>query len=113
MPLLSYYVYPVSIELCLYSLSQAKKALTYTIIYSLQLNKSTGPDNISLSILKPVGPVVVSSLAKIINSLPSSNCYPEKWRQACVKHCHKGGDRLILTIIMSLDLCYTYMQQTD
>ena len=63
------------------------------LINSLQVNKTTGPDNIPSSVLKCAKSIMAPPLTSIINSSFSSGCFPNRWKRAWVKPLHKGGTK--------------------
>ena len=72
------------------------------LISALHTNKCT--DNIPPGILKSVASVVAPPLT---NSSLSVGCFLPKWKQACVKSLHKGGDKAKLVNYHPISLLLT------
>ena len=63
-----------------------KKALA-----SLQINKSTGSDNISARLLKAAAPVIAAAITAIMNNSIRTGRFPSSWKLAKVSPLHKKG----------------------
>ena len=59
----------------------------------MNINKSTGVDNLSVMLLKLAAPVVCKSLAYICNLSLLTSTFPSKWKQAKVTPIFKAGDK--------------------
>lgn len=64
-----------------------------TIIDRLNVNKSTGIDNIGPKIIKHCGDIITTSIAAIINSSISQGIFPDNLKEARVVPIFKTGDR--------------------
>ena len=62
-------------------------------ISSMSVGKATGPDGISVKMIKIASPYIIRSLTHIFNSSIRCNQYPKDWKQALVTPIHKGGDK--------------------
>ena len=61
-------------------------------IRSMSVNKASGLDELSCSVLKLARPVIVESLTYILNLSLSTGIFPTPWKEAKVLPLHKGGD---------------------
>ena len=57
---------------------------TQKFIDNLSSSKATGADEVSVKVLKPVSPVFVQPLTRLINLSTQSDCFPNKWKMAHV-----------------------------
>ena len=55
--------------------------------------KSTGPDNISVKVLKRTFPYIVNILTDMLNRFLIEGVFPKQWKSARVTPIFKGGDR--------------------
>ena len=60
---------------------------------ALDVNKATGPDEISPRLLNMAGETIVPSLTKLINLSLTSCKVPDSWKKANVTPIHKKGDK--------------------
>ena len=59
----------------------------------MKCSKAAGFDKISVRMLKIAAPVIVPSLAKLMNISISSTVFPQRWKTAKVTPIYKSGDR--------------------
>ena len=59
----------------------------------MKCSKTAEFDKISVRILKIAAPVIVPSLAKLMNISISSTVFPQRWKTAKVTPIYKSGDR--------------------
>ena len=71
----------------------------FTILNTLNINKTTGPDQIGKRILKKSSRVLAEPLSKRFNICIRSGIFPSAWKRAHVIPLHKSGD---------LTLCNNY-----
>ena len=71
----------------------------FDIISTLDVNKSTGHDGISIRMLKLAGATICSSLTKLFQLCLSFNKFPDVWKKANVIPLYRKGDK---------DLCSNY-----
>ena len=64
----------------------------YDLIAGLDPSKSTGPDGISVKMLRGTIDAVVSSLTKLFNLSLASGTFPGKWKQAHIVPIPKSPD---------------------
>ena len=62
-------------------------------ISSMSVGKATGPDGISVKMIKIASPHIIRSLTHIFNLSIRCNQYPKDWKRALVTPIHKGGDK--------------------
>ena len=62
-------------------------------LHSMKCSKAAGFDKISVRMLKIAAPVIVPSLAKLMNISISSTVFPQRWKTAKVTPIYKSGDR--------------------
>ena len=62
------------------------------ILKSLKINKATGPDDISPTLLKNTAEVIYKPLSRLFNKSLSSNTFPDFWKIANVVPIFKKGD---------------------
>ena len=62
------------------------------ILQSLKINKATGPDDISSTLLKNTAEVIYKPLSRLFNKSLSSNKFPDFWTIANVVQYLKKGD---------------------
>ena len=72
---------------------QFNQAKVYTVLKSLQINKSNGPDNISNKMLKETSEVIAKPLSDLFNKSMQSGKFPDSWKLANVTPIHKKSDR--------------------
>ena len=58
-------------------------------------NKSSGPDKISVGVVKDCVPVIVGPFTNLINSSLMLGKFPHKWKLSEVIPLHKDGDQEI------------------
>ena len=58
---------------------------------ALQINKSTGSDNISACLLKAAAPVIAAPIRAIMNNSIRTGRFPSSWKLAKVSPLHKKG----------------------
>lgn len=61
---------------------------------SIEVNKSTGLDGISVNVLRVAAPAIAAPLSKIMNMSIKSSMFPTNWKLARVTPVFKGGDAL-------------------
>ena len=66
----------------LFSLRTVKCEEVCRVVASLPLNKSPGPDKVSVRILKDCLPVILGPLTEIINCSILTSTSPAKWKEA-------------------------------
>ena len=76
-----------------FTLSEVTEAFVQKQIDSMPIGKATGPDGLSVKLLKLACPYVVSTLTYILNLSISCDRYPNAWKHASVIPIHKGGDK--------------------
>ncbi len=62
-------------------------------ISSMSVGKATGPDGISVKMIKIASPYIIKSLTHIFNLSIRCERYPKDWKHALVTPIHKGGDK--------------------
>ena len=62
-------------------------------ISSMSVGKTTGPDGISVKMIKIASPYVTKCLTHIFNLSIRCGRYPKDWKHALVTPIHKGGDK--------------------
>ena len=62
-------------------------------ILSMSVGKTTGPDGISVKMIKLACPYITRSLTYILNLSIRCGQYPSEWKHALVSPIHKGGDK--------------------
>ena len=68
------------------------EAEIFDLIVGLDPNKSTGPDGISVTMLRRTVDAVVPSLTKLFNLSLTSGAFPEAWKLARIVPVPKSGD---------------------
>ena len=68
------------------------EAEVYDLILSLDPTKSTGPDGISVKMLKGTIDAIVPSLTRIFNLSLSTGTFPNSWKLARIVPVPKSGD---------------------
>ena len=66
-------------------------------IRSLNIHKSTGPDDISARMLKLCDDTIVVPLTLIVNNISSTGVFPELWKLANVIPIHKKGSKQLIS----------------
>ena len=62
-------------------------------ISSMSVRKASGPDGISVQMIKIESPYITKSLTHIFNLSIRCEQYPKEWKHALVTPIHKGGDK--------------------
>jgi len=62
-------------------------------IDGLDRNKATGPDEISVRVLKEIAPVIDGTLTTLFNRMISETYVPRSWKDANITPIHKKGTR--------------------
>ena len=60
---------------------------------SLDANKTSGPDDISVRVLKEIVPTVICHLTRLFNRMVGEACVPQNWKEANVTPIHKKGPK--------------------
>ena len=68
------------------------EAEVYDLILSLDPTKSTGPDGISVKMLKGIIDAIVPSLTRLFNLSLSTGTFPNSWKLARIVPVPKSGD---------------------
>jgi hypothetical protein len=79
------------------------------IIKSLKTKNSYGFDEISVKILKPSLPFIVSPLTYICNKSLSLGVFPDRLKYSIVKPIYKNGDKLMMSNYRAISLL-TFLQ---
>ena len=75
-----------------FKLTKIEEEVVLEKLLSLDVNKATGPDLISVKLLCMVAPSIFRSLASIFNYSISSGCFPNEWKEANVSAVPKSRD---------------------
>ena len=67
------------------------------ILETLQLGKSTGPDNVNNRILKELSSTLSKPLCDLLNHSMSSSCFPDIWKEANVSPLYKKDDSSLVS----------------
>ena len=67
------------------------------ILETLQLGKSTGPDNVNNRILKELSSTLSTPLCDLFNHSMSSSCFPDIWKEANVSPLYKKDDSSLVS----------------
>ena len=83
----------------------------HCIILSMPLDKSPGPDKVSLHVIQDSLPVILGLLSDIINHSLASSTFPEAWKSAEVIPLLKEGDHELasnnrpLSLVVASKIC--------
>ena len=81
---------------CVFKFKKIEEEDVLKLLYSLDMRKSAGVDNISRNLLKYTAPAVSGRLAKLFNNCLQTGEIPWEWKAARVTLIHKGGDAEIV-----------------
>ena len=87
-----------------FTLSEVTEAFVQKQIDSI--GKATGPDALSVKLLKLACPYAVSTLTYILNLSISFDQYPNAWKHASVIPIHKGGDKSCINNYRPISMHY-------
>lgn len=76
-----------------FNISLTNTSFVWNFLTSLNVNKSTGLDNIGPKILKLSANILTPSLTFIVNKSIVSGAFPSSWKEAKVKPLFKSGDK--------------------
>ena len=97
-------------------------------ISSMSVGKTTGPDGLSVKMIKIASPYITKCLTHIFNLSIRCERYPKDWKHALVTPIHKGGDKCstsnyhpisILPIVCKIlqrwvhSAVYTYLEENN
>ena len=62
------------------------------VLETLELGKSTGPDNVNNRVLKELSAALSNPLCDLFNTSMSKSLFPDIWKEANVSALHKNDD---------------------
>ena len=65
---------------CSFVVRETHCGVVRNLISSLQINRATGLDSISVRLFKEAGPVIIPSLSHVINLSIVSGYFPDNWK---------------------------------
>ena len=74
-----------------FTFAHISESLVLSHLSSLDIRKSTGPDDLSACFLKEVGTVIVGPLTQLYNDSLAEGIIPSAWKQSHISPGHKGG----------------------
>ena len=74
-----------------YSFNTVSVSLVRSHLLSLDITKSTGPDNLSTRFLQAIANQIVTPLTGIFNCSLSSGQVPSEWKRSHITPVYKGG----------------------
>ena len=82
-----------SVNSCKLSKITANQQDVIDVLRSIDINKATGPDEISPKMLREAGAAIAPSLTRLINLSLSCNTFPDPWKLANVMPLYKKNDK--------------------
>ena len=74
-----------------FTFTHISELLVLSYLSSLDIRKSTDPDDLSAHFLKEVGTVIVGPLTQLYNDSLAEGIIPSAWKQSHISPVHKGG----------------------
>lgn len=78
-----------------FSIPPIKVDEVYSALSKLDINKSSGCDNIGAKVLRLCAPYIASPITYIFNRMIDTSCFPKELKNAKVTPIYKAGDRLL------------------
>jgi hypothetical protein len=77
----------------------------FQVLYNLDPNKASGPDNIAIRLLKECASTIVPSLTSLFNKSLQLGILPFEWKLSNIIPLHKKGDKSFVEHYRPISLC--------